>query len=47
LPLGNTGGVITDRREEVTMSRIMRIALALVAALGVATANGSEIIWPR
>jgi hypothetical protein len=30
----------------VTMSRIMRIALAVVAALGVAAANG-ELIWPR
>jgi hypothetical protein len=33
-------------REEVTMSRIMRIALAVVAALGVAAANG-ELIWPK
>ena len=34
------------RREEVTMSRFMRIALAVVTALGIAAANG-ELIWPR
>lgn len=34
------------RREEVTMSRIMRIALGVVTALGIAAAYG-EIIWPR
>jgi hypothetical protein len=29
------------------MSRIVRLALALVAALAFATANGNEIIWPK
>ncbi len=37
---------LASRGEEVTMSRIMRIALAALAALSIAAANG-ELIWPR